>query len=45
MTMSMMEIETTLKQLRLSGVRATLETRLLESQASNLSFIRDFPLA
>ena len=36
MTMSMMEIETTLKQLRLSGVRATLETRLLESQASNL---------
>ena len=42
MTMSMMEIETTLKQLRLSGVRATLETRLLESQASNLSFLETF---
>ena len=42
MTMSMMEIETTLKQLRLSGVRATLETRLLESQASNLSFMETF---
>jgi hypothetical protein len=42
MTMSMMEIETTLKQLRLSGVRATLETRLLESQASNLTFIETF---
>ncbi len=42
MSMSMMEIETTLKQLRLSGVRATLETRLLESQASNLSFMETF---
>lgn len=42
MTMSMMEIETTLKQLRLSGVRATLETRLLESQASNLTFLETF---
>jgi hypothetical protein len=29
---------TTLKQLRLSGIRATLETRILESQAANLSF-------
>ncbi len=42
MTMSMMEIEKTLKQLRLSGVRATLETRLLESQASNLTFLETF---
>ena len=42
MTMSMMEIEKTLKQLRLSGVRATLETRLLESQAANLSFLETF---
>lgn len=42
MTMSMMEIERTLKQLRLSGVRATLETRVLESQASNLSFLETF---
>lgn len=42
MTMSMIEIETTLKQLRLSGVRATLQTRLLESQASNLTFLETF---
>jgi len=38
----MIEIERALKQLRLSGVRATLETRLIESQASNLSFIETF---
>lgn len=31
MTMSMPEIERALKQLRLSGVRATLEKRMLES--------------
>ena len=42
MTMSMPEIEHALKQLRLSGVRATLETRILESQAANLSFIETF---
>lgn len=42
MTMSMLEIERTLKQLRLSGMRATLETRILESQAANLSFIETF---
>lgn len=42
MTMSMIEIEKALKQLRLSGVRATLETRLLESQAANLSFLETF---
>ncbi|MCC6198057.1 MAG: ATP-binding protein, partial [Burkholderiales bacterium] len=39
MSMSMIEIEQALKQLRLSGVRATLETRPLEAQASNLSFL------
>jgi len=44
MSMSMMEIEKALKQLRLSGVRATLETRILESQASNLSFLETFSL-
>jgi DNA replication protein DnaC len=44
MTMSMLEIERTLKLLRLSGIRATLETRILESQASNLSFIETFSL-
>ena len=44
MTMSMPEIERALKQLRLSGVRATLETRILESQASNLNFLETFSL-
>lgn len=42
MTMSMPEIERTLKQLRLSGIRATLETRILESQVANLSFLETF---
>lgn len=42
MTMSMMEIEKALKQLRLSGVRATLETRLIEAQTANLSFLETF---
>ena len=42
MSMSLIEIEKALKQLRLSGVRATLETRLIESQASNLSFLETF---
>jgi DNA replication protein DnaC len=42
MTMSMIEIEKALKQLRLSGVRATLETRLLEAQAANLTFLETF---
>ena len=42
MSMSMMEIEQALKQLRLAGVHATLSTRLLESQAANLSFMETF---
>ena len=42
MSMSMSEIEQVLKQLRLSGVRATLETRLLEAQSANLSFLETF---
>lgn len=42
MTMSMPEIERALKQLRLSGVRATLQTRILESQSANLSFLETF---
>jgi DNA replication protein DnaC len=37
MSMTLTEIDTALKQLRLSGVRATLQTRLLEAQAANLS--------
>lgn len=42
MTMSMMEIDQALKQLRLAGVRATLETRLIEAQVSNLPFVETF---
>jgi DNA replication protein DnaC len=42
MSMSMTEIEQALKQLRLSGVHATLQTRLLEAQAANLSFLETF---
>ena len=39
MSMTLVEIDGVLKQLRLGGMRATLETRLLESQASNLSVL------
>jgi DNA replication protein DnaC len=39
MSMSMMEIDQALKLLRLSGMRATLETRIIESQVSNLTFV------
>src|ERR1700676_774587 len=42
MTMSMMEIDQALKQLHLTGVRATLETRLIEAQVSNLPFVETF---
>ncbi len=44
MSMSMVEIENALKQLRLSGVRATLETRIIESQANQLPFLDTFSL-
>jgi len=44
MSMSSIEMERALKLLRLSGVRATLETRVLESQAANLSFMETFSL-
>lgn len=39
MSMTLVEIDGVLKQLRLAGIRATLETRLLESQASDLSVL------
>jgi DNA replication protein DnaC len=39
MSMTMPEIDAALRQLRLSGVRATLETRVLEAQSSNLSVL------
>jgi DNA replication protein DnaC len=44
MSMSMVEIEKALKQLRLSGVHATLETRVVESQARDLPFLETFSL-
>ena len=39
--MSMMEIDQALKQLRLSGVRATLETRIIEAQVFEPPLSRD----
>ena len=42
MSMSMMEIDQALKQLRLSGMRATLETRVIEAQVSTLPFLETF---
>jgi DNA replication protein DnaC len=42
MSMTLPEIEKALKRLRLSGIRATLETRILEAQAANLSFLETF---
>ena len=44
MTMTLPEIEHCLKQLRLSGVRATLETRILQAQSSNQAFLETFSL-
>lgn len=40
----MLEVERCLKQLRLSGVKSTLETRIIQSQASNLSFMETLSL-
>ena len=42
MAMKMIEIERALKQLRLSGIRATLETRVLESKTGKLDFMETF---
>lgn len=44
MSMSMIEIENALKQLRLSGIRATLETRIVEAQTAGLPFLDTFSL-
>ncbi len=44
MTMSMNEIERTLRELRLSGIRATLDTRILQAQATQQSFLETFSL-
>ena len=42
MSMTMSDINTALKQLRLSGIRATLETRVLEAQVTQLPFLDTF---
>ncbi len=34
MSMTMIEIERALRELRLSGIRATLDTRILQAQAN-----------
>ena len=44
MTMSMNEIECALRELRLSGIRATLETRVLQAQAIQEPFLDTFSL-
>lgn len=44
MTMSMMEIDRTLRALRLSGIRATLDTRILQAQATQQPFLETFSL-
>jgi DNA replication protein DnaC len=44
MSMTMPEIERALKQLRLSGVRATLETRIVQAQSANQAFLETFSL-
>ena len=42
MTMSKQEIERALTELRLSGMAATLETRILQAQASGQPFLETF---
>ena len=39
MSMNMIEIERALRSLRLSGIRATLETRVLQAQANQEPFL------
>jgi DNA replication protein DnaC len=44
MSMSINEIERTLRALRLSGICATLETRILQAQASGQPFLETFSM-
>jgi hypothetical protein len=44
MTMSKTEIERALRELRLSGITATLETRILQAQANGQPFLETFCL-
>ncbi|BAR53214.1 hypothetical protein NK6_22 [Bradyrhizobium diazoefficiens] len=43
--MTMPEIERCLRQLRLSGVRDTLQTRVLQAQGANQPFLETSPLS
>ena len=40
--MNMIEIERALRTLRLSGIRATLDTRILQAQSNQQPFIETF---
>jgi hypothetical protein len=42
MTMSKTEIERALRELRLPGITATLETRILQAQANGQPFLETF---
>ena len=44
MSMNMIEIERALRSLRLSGIRATLETRVLQAQANQEPFLDTFSM-
>ena len=44
MSMNMNEIERALRELRLSGIRATLDTRILQAQATQEPFLDTFAL-
>ena len=44
MTMTMVEIGRTLRELRLSGISATLETRIVQAQSCQQPFIETFSL-
>jgi DNA replication protein DnaC len=44
MSMTMNEIERALRELRLSGIRATLDTRVLQAQANQEPFLDTFAL-
>jgi len=44
MSMSMVEIERSLRMLRLSGIRATLETRALQASQGDVSFLDVFSM-
>lgn len=44
MSMTMNEIERALRELRLSGIRATLETRILQAQANQEPFLETFSM-